>query len=275
MKKVYNMILLAASTSVLFACGSGGSGSGATGTTTGTSTGGTTGGTSGGTTGGGTTGSSTTTPLTSYTTISNYPSNRVRTDDHGTFTYYNAITQQTISLNTPGITSGGIYNQNTADSRLALGGTGYSYSRFGAYALRQVPTWSTDWSSITDIFSIGDITPISGMPTTGTATYKGFAVSGKTSGNVSSAMTFNVDFGAHTISGQTNALVADFGREVSLSAGTISGNTFSGIARSNAHDGIVFNGSYSGRFYGPAAQELGGTAEFNNPTQGFAFGGQK
>ncbi|GEM_PF-2753954 len=270
MSKVYKMFLIAASTSVLFACGSGGSGSGATGPSTGGTTGGTSGGTTSGTTGGGTA-----TPLTSYTTISNYPSNRVRTDDHGAFTYYNAITQKTISLNTPGITSGGIYNQNTADSRLALGGTGYSYSRFGAYALRQVPTWSTDWSSITDIFSIGDITPISGMPTTGTATYNGFAVSGKIAGNVSSAMTFNVDFGTHTISGQTNALVVNFGREVSLSTGTISGNTFSGIAHSDAHDGIVFNGKYSGRFYGPAAQELGGTAEFNNPTQGFAFGGKK
>ena len=46
MKNVYKMILIAASTSVLFACGSSGSGSGATGP----STDGTTGGTSGGTT---------------------------------------------------------------------------------------------------------------------------------------------------------------------------------------------------------------------------------
>ena len=81
MKNVYKMILLAASTSVLFACGSGGSGSGATGPSTGGTTGGTSGGTTSGTTGGGTA-----TPLTSYTTISNYTSNRVRTDDHVAFT---------------------------------------------------------------------------------------------------------------------------------------------------------------------------------------------
>ena len=258
MKNVYKMILLAASTSVLFACGSSGSGSGATGP----STGGNSGGTSGGTTGG------TTTPANSVF-------QGAKTSDGaaaGTATYDATNAKYTYNFNgteidvtSRGITAGTVVDMTVGANKQMIGGTTYAYSRFGAIG-------SIDNVKTGDVFYMGQKTV--NMPTSGVAVYKGLGIGMADSDGAGVAfshapVSFDVNFGAKTISGKVEGDSA-----IRFDHAPISGNSFAG----KLSDGDI-GGTYSGSFFGPAAEELGGIGKFNLDADGdggaFSFGAKK
>lgn len=171
--------------------------------------------------------------------------------------------------------SGTTYSVNLNDVGVA---NGLSYSTFG------------DWTTYNGsnnlvgfgVYSVGSQTPLSSMPTTGTATYSGGAIgavvvnsSGTSYGLSSSSVTLNANFGANSITGTianisaysvSNAGTAPVGtmNDINLTGGTISGNSFTGSAAASSTPGTAVNitgatGSFLGSFYGPAAQEAGGT----------------
>ncbi|MBS1174338.1 MAG: hypothetical protein H6R05_469 [Burkholderiaceae bacterium] len=256
MKRVYKMMLVAASVSVLFACGSGGSGSGATGPSAGGSTGG---GTSGGTT----------TP----TTPTNSVFQGVKSLDGaaaGTATYdaanakyvYNFNGSQ-IDVTSRGITAGTVVDMTVGGNKQMIGGTSYAYSRFGAIG----PVGNLDAS---DVFYVGQKTV--NMPTSGAAVYKGLVIGMKDGDGVAfdyAPVSFDVNFGAKTISGKVEDDSA-----IRFEQAPISGNSFAGKLLDDDK-----GGSYSGAFFGPAAQELGGIGKFNLDADGesgaFSFGAKK
>ena len=259
MKNVYKMILLAASTSVLFACGSSGGGSGATGP----STGGNSGGTSGGTTGG------TTTPTSSVF----QGAKNLGGAAAGTATYDAANAKYTYNFNgteidvtSRGITAGTVVDMTVGANKQMIGGTTYAYSRFGAIG----PVGNLDAG---DVFYVGQKTV--NMPTSGVAVYKGLGIglpSGSGAGSTSFAyapVSFDVNFGAKTISGQVDGLPTRFNQA------PITGNSFAGTLSNGTQ-----SGSYAGSFFGPAAEELGGIGKFNIDVDGndndvFSFGAKK
>ena len=264
MKNVYKMILLAASTSVLFACGSSGSGSGATGP----STGGNSGGTSGGTTGG------TTTPANSVF-------QGAKTSDGaaaGTATYDATNAKYTYNFNgteidvtSRGITAGTVVDMTVGANKQMIGGTTYAYSRFGAIG-------SIDNVKTGDVFYMGQKTV--NMPTSGVAVYKGLGIAAAYDSKSfeTGAISFDVNFGAKTISGRVEG-----DSDIRFEQAPISGNSFAskltnvGYVQGNSY---LQDGSYSGSFFGPAAEELGGIGKFNPDVDGndggaFSFGAKK
>ena len=251
MKNVYKMILLAASTSVLFACGSSGGGSGATGPST------------GGTTGG------TTTPTNSVF----QGAKNLGGAAAGTATYDAANAKYTYNFNgteidvtSRGITAGTVVDMTVGANKQMIGGTTYAYSRFGAIG----PVGNLDAG---DVFYVGQKTV--NMPTSGVAVYKGLGIglpSGSGAGSTSFAyapVSFDVNFGAKTISGQVDGLPTRFNQA------PITGNSFAGTLSNGTQ-----SGSYAGSFFGPAAEELGGIGKFNIDVDGndndvFSFGAKK
>ncbi len=251
MKNVYKMILLAASTSVLFACGSSGGGSGATGPST------------GGTTGG------TTTPTNSVF----QGAKNLGGAAAGTATYDAANAKYTYNFNgteidvtSRGITAGTVVDMTVGANKQMIGGTTYAYSRFGAIG----PVGNLDAG---DVFYVGQTTV--NMPTSGVAVYKGLGIglpSGSGAGSTSFAyapVSFDVNFGAKTISGQVDGLPTRFNQA------PITGNSFAGTLSNGTQ-----SGSYAGSFFGPAAEELGGIGKFNIDVDGndndvFSFGAKK
>jgi len=144
--------------------------------------------------------------------------------------------------------------------------------------------------------SAGAVTPASAVPTTGTGAFTGLA-SGfyvKSLGmpfSTAASMTETVDFSARSIAFATaNTQAAD------LNSGTVSAAAFLNLNGTLAYapgsnqftgnvtaPGVALHGSATGRFYGPAAQELGGTYRltpddpFGNPrsTMMGGFGGKR
>ena len=128
-----------------------------------------------------------------------------------------------------------------------------SYTTFG--------TWTSFETGQHDVFYTGDATAVANVPTQGTATYVG---NGLRESNRSDA-TFNIDFGAKTING--NIAASDtFGSAVTMQ-GNIANGGFSGNAQSGGQ-----NGTFVGHFNGPAAQELGGLAQFADSSKNASFG---
>ena len=137
---------------------------------------------------------------------------------------------------------------------------GWNYQTFG-YWQSQLSTTTGDGGAI----SIGSVTPVSGIPISGTATYNGVSegIYIDTSGidRVHSAsMTAMVDFAARNVSISTanTTLVTtniaapqlDYSGVLTYGPGT---NQFSGPVSTTS-----MNGTATGRFYGPAAEEIGG-----------------
>lgn len=261
-------VLATVSTVVLLsACGSGGSGSGVSApaptpkpnTTSSTST-----------------NPSTTTPATpSNPQTSSYTFQGVKVaegtsaglavaDSSGKYTYnYNG---SVVDITYKGISAGQIINLDVGDVNQVVGGSTYSYSRFGAMA----PKGHAEKG---EVFYMGQLT--ANMPTTGTAVYKGLAVdrwvtdTGVKIFNSSPVM-FNVDFAKKTLSGSTEGNIYMF------EAAPISGNHFAG----NLKYGQFITGNYAGSFFGPNAEELGGIGQFKPDADGndagaFSFGARK
>ena len=124
------------------------------------------------------------------------------------------------------------------------------YSRFGAMERTQYYGGNTrsEGSFVTrSAFSIGKVTPASSMPTTGTATYSGYAMDD----NWRKA-NFAVDFGAKTVEGRLMSHTDPNIVYYKLS-GVINGSSFEGL-NTEDHNEIRMRG----RFYGPQAAEIGG-----------------
>lgn len=134
--------------------------------------------------------------------------------------------------------------------------TGLSYTRFGLYTDK---SQSQSGTYDINLFAHGQLTEASKVPTTGTATYMGYAIyaDDKTSdmdalklqnGWARGDAKFDVNYGEKTISGQISSPEKHF-NAVDLK-GTIAGNGFNGT-----HNDVQM----SGHFFGANAEELGGT----------------
>ena len=114
--------------------------------------------------------------------------------------------------------------------------------------------------------------PTNDMPTTGTASYVGHAI---TSVDLNPSdyrdlyegtSQFNVDFGNKTLNGALD--IRNFHADINA---TITGNYFNGTANSP----LVSTGRVEGKFYGSQAKELAGFVQANDNSWGAAFGAEK
>lgn len=192
------------------------------------------------------TSSTTTTTTTSYQGLYGVGAANAGTasvSSTGAYTYnYNGTS---IDLTSTGMSAGGVVSTTTGGVKKVVGGSTYSYSRFGGIAP------STDLAK-SEVFYVG--TKTTTMPTTGTATYSGYVVDSSLANN---AVNFNVDYGAKTITGSTSTL--------NFTNGTITGSDFAGTASGN--------GTFKGSFFGTNAAELGGTG--TTAGNAFSFGAKK
>ena len=157
------------------------------------------------------------------------------------------------------------------------------YSRFGAairshdYTNPSSPDLQTNY-----FFSVGDVTPASSMPTSGTAHYSGVSSDSVT---LERHVNFNVDFGAKTVDGTVSGHLnanGDDGNSVAFRLhGNIDGSSFSGIRHQTENttdsDAIM---NMKGRFYGPQAEEMGGVYYGKTGSTGYrevsgAFGAKR
>jgi len=168
------------------------------------------------------------------------------------------------------ICSSGVCEGNTATASALLVdpiAVGWNYQTFGIWA--DSPT-ATTW--IAGAISVGYPTPASAVPTTGNATFTGIAAgfyvdsTGALFGTAAS-MTANADFTNRSIGFATsNTQVADVnGTTIGPNLGLNLSGTLTYSAGTNQFSGAVntadttLSGSATGRFYGPSAQEIGGT----------------
>lgn len=128
-----------------------------------------------------------------------------------------------------------------------------SYTNYG--------TWTSYREDKHGVFYTGEATPTNAVPTQGSATYTG---SGMRDGQLSPA-TFQVDFAAKTINGNI-AAGEKFGSEIAMQGQIINGG-IKGAAQTAGQDG-----TFVGHFNGPAAQELGGLAQFADAKLDASFG---
>jgi hypothetical protein len=142
--------------------------------------------------------------------------------------------------------------------------SGLSYVTYGAWQHSHQGTSTQDFE--TSFFVFGIRTPTDDMPRTGSATYgtvvDGFWADSTGLSALNGAGNVTADFG----SGQVNGSFAIGGVNVNTRAarnldtftgtGSISGNTFSGSFNGT---GSNYKGDWDGGFFGPAAEELGGT----------------
>ena len=154
----------------------------------------------------------------------------------------------------------------------ALGSVAWNYQTFG-YWLQN----SSLGANVAGAISIGNPTPVGGIPVSGTATYIGlsggfYVDSSGVLNEQAAVMSAGVDFGQRTISfattgtmsrpwGSTAALVPapllNIAGPLNYAAGT---NQFTGAVTTT-----TMTGTAVGRFYGPGAQEIGGTYSMTNP----------
>lgn len=137
----------------------------------------------------------------------------------------------------------------------------YGYVRFGGYMKGNEHTNNDPQYT----FAIGDITPSSAIPATGIANYIGSATLGSNNNIELGTSSFYVDFGEKTIVGG----VAHTNDSVHIPLqGIINGNTFNGSL-----NGVTMQG----HFFGPQAEEIGGTYSGNRNSQSYmgSFGAIK
>lgn len=166
---------------------------------------------------------------------------------------------QTITLTYPGIYAGSWQRIN--NTAVCCGK--YANVRMGV-SLSNGPTEK-------DILFYNGI-PTQNMPVTGLASYKGDSIIssddiGDDSDAVYGQSSFDVNFGAKTLSG---SITANNMPTINISA-NISGNSFEGTAKSTK----LTDGAVEGKFYGNNAVELGGLAKANDNSWGAGFVGKK
>jgi len=156
---------------------------------------------------------------------------------------------------------------------------GWNYQSFGAWNVTD-PSWVNFGGT-----SFGAATPASAVPTSGTSTFTGklggLYVSPTGQGSIAAAdLTVNANFSTRSLgfatSGTTTTrdlATATAAPNLNLS-GTLtyspSANSFTGTL---VNAGGTMSGSTTGRYYGPAAQELGGVFTVKSPTSVETFAG--
>ena len=166
---------------------------------------------------------------------------------------------QTITLTYPGIYAGSWQRiNNTAVC-------------CGKYANVRMGVSSSNGPTEKDILFYNGA-PTQNMPVTGLASYKGDSIIlsddiSDDSDAVAGQSSFDVDFGAKTLSG---SITANNVPTINISA-NISGNSFEGTAKSTK----LTDGAVEGKFYGNNAVELGGLAKANDNSWGAGFVGKK
>ncbi len=168
---------------------------------------------------------------------------------------------QTITLTYPGIYAGSWQRiNNTAVC-------------CGKYANVRMGVSLTNGPTEDDILFYNGI-PTQNMPVTGLASYKGDSIilsddigDDSDEDAVAGQSSFDVDFGAKTLSG---SITANNVPTINISA-NISGNSFEGTAKSTK----LTDGAVEGKFYGNNAVELGGLAKANDNSWGAGFVGKK
>jgi transferrin binding protein len=159
-----------------------------------------------------------------------------------------------------------------------------NYSTFGQWS---VNTGSNSANTSVGFYSVGSATPTASVPVTGSATYTGGALGIAVLNQSSTGYLFNgiatltAIFSSDTISGaitsinaystgQPNTPVGTL-NSINFTSGTIGGNGFAGSASTSSTAGTAADisgasGTFRGNFFGPAAQEAGGTFGLTNST---------
>lgn len=165
---------------------------------------------------------------------------------------------------------------------------GWNYQSFGVWQT------GTNTSGTFGTTSFGAPTPVGGLPTVGGATYNGLAAGVYvapggalfgTSANMSATVTFQNRSVAFTTSNTSIATASGTvtpAPELNLS-GTLTypngGTQFTGaVATPPGNPGFQLSGTATGRFYGPAAQEIGGVYSLTGTglqSMGGGFGGKQ
>jgi C-lobe and N-lobe beta barrels of Tf-binding protein B len=163
---------------------------------------------------------------------------------------------------------------------------GFNYQTFGVWD-RVTATTAFD----AGVFSVGAPTPGSAVPTTGTGNFvglaNGFFIDSTNHAFFTTAnMTASANFASQTIAfSTTNTQTVNLSTPSSIGIANpglnLTGN-FSYPAGTNLFVGTVssangMNGSATGRFYGPAAQEIGGMYNLNGSAGSMigSFGGKR
>ena len=139
----------------------------------------------------------------------------------------------------------------------------YSDMRFGS---------NSDLIDKSHIYFFYNGNPTNDMPTTGTASYVGHAITSVDLNPLDHRdlyqgdSQFNVDFGNKTLNGALD--IRNFHADINA---TIAGNYFNGTANSS----LASSARVEGKFYGPQAKELAGFIQANDNSWGAAFGAQK
>lgn len=192
-----------------------------------------------------------------------------------------------VTRNTSTVAVYGINAAGTNEFLYVYGpGMGWSYQTYGIWI-----TGEGTGSGHAGAMSVGSMTPVSGIPATGTATFTG------TSGGVYVAatgqpfltlsdMTAATNFGTRQITfNTTNTIISAFnGSGASAQTGLNLSGTLAYNAGTNAFTGAVttansaLTGTAYGKFYGPTATEVGGiynTTGAGLLTMNGAFGGKR
>lgn len=175
-------------------------------------------------------------------------------------------------------TAGGIIlgTSKDANTNLLLS-TGFEYQSFGVWA-------AGAGSGTAGAFTVGNLTSVANIPTSGTASFTGksLGVYGSSTGVYStiSDMVATANFSSrsimfttsNTINNDTKAAVSGLNLIGSFAYNAGSTVFSGGVVSSNGMSGIA-----SGQFYGPAANEIGGTVSLsgNNGVFTGAFGGKR
>jgi len=161
-----------------------------------------------------------------------------------------------------------LYGYNAARTTTLLAPSvdyfGWNYQSYGVWV-----TGQGTGSGTVGTASVGSITPTTGIPATGTGAFSGNSIgifvnsSGQAFYTVAS-MTANANFATQAVSFATSGTTSvNLATGVSASAPTLnlsSNMTYTGGTLSGAiTSGSGMSGSITGKFYGPTAQEVGGT----------------
>jgi hypothetical protein len=119
--------------------------------------------------------------------------------------------------------------------------------------------------AIASAYYRGAETPAANIPTTGSFTYSGRTVGASVDGSgsvtaIAGNIALTANFAAATIDGSVTSLYSNAGF-LNLTgdlAGGISGNSFAGTATAKESGSTVGIGGFSGKFYGPGAEEAAG-----------------
>jgi hypothetical protein len=155
-----------------------------------------------------------------------------------------------------------------------------NFSSYGLWVNVQAVDATGHESGAVGAIAFGNMTPVSGLPSSGSATYTGktigAAITGTSQSLLAGAVSLNADFGLMKIGGTLT--VNDITSGTPTPWGTltlaptailpVTGGAYGGINNlsGNIPGGAVATSSLNGHFYGPAANETAGTWSVANST---------